>query len=214
MPPVYWAHQGWNQPYPVRSATDPGVDRPWYGIGYLDAYRRFWRKYATFSGRASRGEFWWAALINVVVSVLLAVVVAVIGSATITPCADHEVGTSACPDGGNGLWFVALAYLYPVAILIPTLAIVWRRLHDTGQSGAMYFISLIPYVGGIVLLIFLAQRSRPEGAKYDVGPSGGYGLQPYAPYGHGQDALAQGYAPPLLPDGAPPQYGSPPPYGR
>ncbi|GAA3029358.1 DUF805 domain-containing protein [Streptomyces olivoverticillatus] len=81
-------------------------------------------------------------LISVIISILLAVVDAALGT---TP---------------------VLGSLYSLAVLLPSLAVAVRRLHDTDRSGWWVLLSLIPIVGGIILLIFLASASKPQDNAY------------------------------------------------
>lgn len=60
-----------------------------------------------------------------------------------------------------------LALIFSLGTLLPNLAITWRRLHDTGRSGAWFFIAFLPVVGWIVLLIFLIGSPREEGRRFD-----------------------------------------------
>jgi uncharacterized membrane protein YhaH (DUF805 family) len=94
-------------------------------------------KYATFRGRASRPEFWWFWLF-VFLSNVAAVVV------------DSALGTP----------FVVTAIVV-LALVVPGLAAAVRRLHDTGRSGWWYLVAFIPFIGGIWLVVMLAQESRP-----------------------------------------------------
>ncbi|MET9442669.1 DUF805 domain-containing protein [Streptomyces sp. NPDC006610] len=104
------------------------------------------KKYATFSGRARRKEYWMFTLINTVIYAALL----------------------ALDFGLLGLGFIAP--LYMVAVLVPTLAVLVRRLHDTGRSGWWFFISFVPLVGGIVLLVFTVSDSKPEANEYGFNP--------------------------------------------
>jgi len=63
-------------------------------------------------------------------------------------------------------------YLWPLAVLIPSLAVFWRRMHDTGRSGACILYGLIPFAGFIILLIFLVQDSAPGDNQYGPNPKG------------------------------------------
>ncbi|MDN3297873.1 DUF805 domain-containing protein [Streptomyces ficellus] len=104
------------------------------------------KKYATFSGRARRKEYWMFTLISTVIYAVLAVIdVSLIGSGVI-------------------------AGIYGLAVLLPTLAVAVRRLHDTGRSGWWLFISLVPLVGGIILLVFLASEGKPEANEHGPNP--------------------------------------------
>ncbi len=69
-----------------------------------------------------------------------------------------------------GVFIVMMIYL--LVILIPSLALCVRRLHDTGKSGWFFFISFIPLVGAILLLVFLATDSQPGPNQYGPNPKG------------------------------------------
>ena len=112
----------------------------------MNWYLAAFRKYAEFPGRARRQEYWMFTLINLLISIALFIV---------------------------GLRSGALAVvsgLYALAAFIPGLAVGVRRLHDTGRSGWMMLLSLIPIVGGIVLLVFLCQDSAPGDNRYGSNP--------------------------------------------
>ena len=96
----------------------------------FDYYVKVLKNYATFSGRARRKEYWMFALCNFFICILLGVLMAVLG-----------------------VFGIVLYVLYGLGIIIPSLAVLVRRLHDTNRSGAWFFISLVPLVGGIWLLI-------------------------------------------------------------
>jgi uncharacterized membrane protein YhaH (DUF805 family) len=100
-------------------------------------YLKVLRQYADFTGRARRTEFWMFILFSVLISLVLAL-------------ADWALGLQVLPGTTTGV----LGALYGVAVLIPTLAVTVRRLHDTGRSGFWIFIGLVPVVGAIVLLVF------------------------------------------------------------
>lgn len=116
-------------------------------------YLEVLKKYAVFSGRARRTEFWMFTLVNIAVSMLLAFV-------------DNSFGMTV--SYGVGM----LSSLYGLAVLIPSLAVAVRRLHDTGRSGWWWLISLVPLIGAVVLLIFAAQDSQPGSNKYGPNPKG------------------------------------------
>jgi hypothetical protein len=65
---------------PGASTAEPPLNMPWYGIGIVDAVKRFFKKYATFNGRASRGEFWWVALAIFIVMFILNLILSTAGS--------------------------------------------------------------------------------------------------------------------------------------
>ena len=103
---------------------------------FSEAVSDAFSKYATFRGRSSRPAYWWFYLFAVIVTIAAAIV-------------DVLLDT----------WFVtAIVYL---AILLPSLAVLVRRLHDAGHSGWWMLIGFIPFIGPIVLLVFTLQRSKP-----------------------------------------------------
>ena len=110
-------------------------------VGMGEAFRRFWSNYVAFSGRSNRGEYWWATLANVLISIALAVLDAMI----------FGVG----PDSVG-----VLGGLFGLAALLPGLAIGVRRLHDIDRTGWWLLIGLVPLVGAIVLIVFFATRGE------------------------------------------------------
>ena len=117
---------------------------------YLSALKQ----YAVFKGRARRKEYWFFVLFNLIASLVLTVVDFMTGSL------DVELGM--------GL----LSGLYSLAILIPSLAVTVRRLHDTDHTGWWLLIGLVPLIGAIVLLIFTLQDSKPGDNQYGANPKG------------------------------------------
>jgi len=110
------------------------------------------KKYATFSGRAQRAEYWWFYLISTLIIIGLSVI-------------DQATGTL---DGETGLG--VLSTLYSLAVLIPSIAVGVRRLHDTGRSGWWLLIGLIPVIGSIVLIVFFVLDSEPGDNAYGANP--------------------------------------------
>jgi uncharacterized membrane protein YhaH (DUF805 family) len=150
-------------PSPPANSGEPPLWAPYYGASIGVAFSRFWRKYATFSGRASRSEYWWWYLIYIIFIIIFEIVFAIVGVGTTV--ADSTTGAVSFSPG----YFVILGILWIVslAVLVPTLAIAWRRLHDTNHSGGYYFLALIPLVGPIILIVFLASAPNPAGARFD-----------------------------------------------
>ena len=112
------------------------------------------RQYAVFKGRARRKEYWFFILFNLIASLLLTVVDFMTGSLN--------------AELGMGL----LSGLYALAVLIPSLAVTVRRLHDTGRTGWWLLIGLIPLIGAIVLLVFMLLDSQPGENQYGANPKG------------------------------------------
>ncbi|MDP4586284.1 MAG: DUF805 domain-containing protein [Microbacteriaceae bacterium] len=110
------------------------------------AIASFFSKYATFSGRARRSEFWYAVLFTTLVSVAISTVFP--GSVMFVN--DVAIQQSSMP---SNLW--------QLAIFVPSLALSWRRLHDVGRKGTYYLFILLPIVGWILLLVQFLKDSQP-----------------------------------------------------
>src|SRR5436309_5574241 len=115
----------------------------------MEWYLAVLKKYLVFTGRATRTEYWMFALFNVIISIVLSI----IGYVVV---------------GGNGQ--SALSSLYSLAVLLPSLGVSVRRLHDTNRSGWWLLISLVPIIGIIVLIVFLVQDSDPGDNRYAPNP--------------------------------------------
>jgi len=113
----------------------------WY-IGVL-------KKYAVFSGRARRKEFWMFVLFNAIIGAVLSVLSRI---------------------GGIGIVFSILSGLYSLAILVPSLAVSFRRLHDVGKSGYYILFGLIPIVGLILLIIWTVKEGVAGSNEYGPNP--------------------------------------------
>jgi uncharacterized membrane protein YhaH (DUF805 family) len=151
-----------NQSGAVQSAPPP-LDLPHYGISILDAVKRGFKKYGTFAGRASRSEYWWWVLFTFIVYTALALLTFVIGMAT-SPDGGRTPGAGAIP-------LIIVFAVFAFGIIVPTLALTVRRLHDAGYSGLLALLMLVPYVGGLIIMIFALMPSSPAGAKYDPMPA-------------------------------------------
>jgi uncharacterized membrane protein YhaH (DUF805 family) len=161
------------QPYSAAPAqlSPPPLEMPHYGIGFVDAIKRGFKKYATFKGRASRSEYWWWILFTSVVYLVLLVPTYVLGITT-SRDGGRTPGAAAVP------LIIALVVFY-LAVLVPSLALMVRRLHDAGYSGLLALLLLVPYLGGLIILIFTVLPSSPAGAKYDAVPGTPPDYNPY-----------------------------------
>lgn len=156
------------QPQPFPPPGDPGtLDLPYYGIGFAGAIKRAFQKYARFDGRASRSEYWWYALFNFLVFVVLYVLGIVLGLAT---------GGNVTSDGGDlgpAFWpFAVLIVIFVLGSIVPGISITVRRLHDQDLSGWLALLALIPNIGSLILMILAIMPSKPYGARYDRFRSG------------------------------------------
>jgi uncharacterized membrane protein YhaH (DUF805 family) len=118
----------------------------------MDWYLMVVKRFADFSGRSQRAEYWYFVLFNFIISFVLGFV-------------DGLAGTI-ISETGLGI----LGILYGLFILIPSISVGVRRLHDTGRSGWWLLIGLIPIIGAIVLIIFFIQDSQSETNTYGPNP--------------------------------------------
>ncbi len=125
-------------------------------------YAQVMRRYVGFGGRARRREFWSFALVNFAIVLVLAFGAGLTGG--ITNVGGHPNFTP-----GSSI-FYGLYVLYTLAVLIPSLAVSVRRLHDTGRSGFWLLLAFVPIIGGLVLLVFYALDSQPGENQYGPNP--------------------------------------------
>ena len=122
------------------------------------------KQYADFSGRARRREYWFFQLFNfffIVIILGLGLIANALGA-----------NDSITPEFGLNTIIGLLIILYVLALTIPSIAVTIRRLHDTGNSGWMLFISLIPLIGPIWLFILYVKNSQPGENKWGPNPKG------------------------------------------
>jgi uncharacterized membrane protein YhaH (DUF805 family) len=153
-------------------------------------YLKVLKQYADFSGRARRTEFWMFALFNFIASVILALI-------------DALIGTASMVSTGSSVYFSPglLGGIYSLAVLIPSLAVGVRRLHDQDRTGWWLLIGLIPFVGAIVLLVFFCLEGNRGPNQYGPDPKmdamaggppqGGYPQQGYPQQGYPQQGYPQ-----------------------
>ncbi len=111
----------------------------------MNWYLEVLKKYVVFDGRARRTEYWMFALFNIIAAVVLMVV-------------------------GSIIHTQALYSLYVLGVLLPSIAVSIRRLHDTGRSGWWLLIGLVPLVGGLILLYFMILDSQAGSNEYGPYP--------------------------------------------
>lgn len=112
-------------------------------VSFEDAVKSGLSKYATFSGRATRSEYWFFVLFYTLV---------IFATLFVSIWLTAEI-------------FTLVFILIWLALILPTISSMVRRLHDTGRSGWWYWLSLVPF-GGIVLIVFLCQPSQPTTNQY------------------------------------------------
>jgi uncharacterized membrane protein YhaH (DUF805 family) len=123
-------------------------------MNMIEAVKAVFSKYATFEGRARRSEYWWFVLFNLIVSIILTVVLG----------GGRGMGEGGMMGGG------LLANIWSLAMLLPSLAVGARRLHDIDRTGWWQLIWFIPVIGWIVLIVFFASRGTAGTNRFGADP--------------------------------------------
>ena len=132
----------------------------------ISAYSSMFRKYAQFSGRSRRSEYWYAMFMNYIIMIAFYLIMLVPATKAII---NNYLST------GESIFLMVGAiifFLYYLAILIPSLSMTVRRLHDIGKSAWWLLIGFIPYIGSIILFIFSVLDSQSGDNKYGPNPKG------------------------------------------
>ena len=112
----------------------------------MNWYLEVLKKYAVFSGRARRQEYWMFVLVYIISYILLGIIEGIVNLTGV------------------------LTTIYALAVLLPSLGVGVRRLHDTGRSGWWWLIGFIPLIGIVVLIYFAVQDSQPGENQYGPNP--------------------------------------------
>ncbi len=133
----------------------------------ISAYTEMFKNYAKFEGRSRRSEYWYAVLANwIIVMVVYMILFIPIMS---------DIATNGEPTGVSLTLSIVVGLVlmvYAFASLVPSLALGVRRLHDIGKSGWYMLMGLIPYVGSIILIVFMATDSQKGPNQYGSNPKG------------------------------------------
>jgi uncharacterized membrane protein YhaH (DUF805 family) len=126
-------------------------------------YVKVLKQYVDFSGRARRREYWMFVLVNVVIVIVLSLLDTLLGTGGFRTMS------------GGGSFYAAnslglLSGLYSLAVLLPTIAVTVRRLHDTDRTGWWILLGFIPIIGGIVLLVFYVLEGTRGPNRYGPDP--------------------------------------------
>lgn len=125
---------------------------------YIEALK----KYAVFTGRSRRAEYWYFQLFNILVGIAIILVFAFLGGVLAGITGNGEKAAEA---------IAQLAYsVFALGTFLPALGVLIRRLHDTNRSGWWVLIGLLPLIGGIVLIVFCVQDSDPGSNQYGPNP--------------------------------------------
>ena len=122
-------------------------------MSFTEAIKHVFNNDASCSGRARRSEYWWFVLLNSLVSTAL---------------------SRLAQMGDGSTLFTALASLWSLALLIPGLAVTWRRLHDIGKKGTNWFWIFVPVVGWIMLIVWAARPGQEGPNQYGPDPKNQY----------------------------------------
>jgi uncharacterized membrane protein YhaH (DUF805 family) len=126
-------------------------------LGFSEALKSFWSNYRNFKGRARRSEYWFIQLFLVLTNLAAAVIDLVLMNGDV----DRFVA-----NGGGGI----VGLIWILATIVPALAVLVRRLHDTGRSGWWALIGFVPVVGAIALLVFTVADSEAKQNSYGPSP--------------------------------------------
>ena len=157
--PPYGAPQNFGNGQSVPPYGAP-VYMPTRKIGFGEAVKLFFKNYVNFSGRATRSEYWWVYLFNNIVYMVLGILFAISGGSSLA--AYDAYGDMSIAYMGAGAIFYILMMLYGLAVLLPSLSLMVRRLHDIGKSGTYILMGLIPVVGYIFILVYMLTGSAPD----------------------------------------------------
>lgn len=128
------------------------------------------RRYAQFSGRSRRKEFWMFFIFTILVYIIAMVLDSLFGFGTTTRHADMGNGGVSIGFNSSGGIITLIAML---ALLVPSIAVAVRRLHDTDRSGWWLLIGLVPLVGAIVLIVFYFLEGTVGSNRFGTNPKEG-----------------------------------------
>ena len=126
-------------------------------MGFGEAVKSFWSHYSKFKGRSRRSEYWWIQLFLVLTNLAVAAIDLVLMNGDV----ERFIA-----NGGGGI----VGLIWILVTIVPALAVLVRRLHDTGKSGWWALIGFVPLVGGIVLLVFTVLDSDAGENKFGESP--------------------------------------------
>jgi uncharacterized membrane protein YhaH (DUF805 family) len=133
-------------------------DKPIYRATPQEGIKRFFTKYAVFHGRASRSEFWWAAVLAIVVFLVVGIAVEMVNAIT-DPSDPRPTPASTA---------IGVVYLvYALATLVPSVAVFVRRLHDANLSGWWVLLVIVPFFGEVIGIIFSVLPKQSYGKRFD-----------------------------------------------
>lgn len=139
-------------------------------MGFGEAIKMCFGKYASFTGRAPRSEFWWFILFYAIVGFVLNIIDNATGLLIGLGTATFDVGDGQAIIDNPQIG--ALSTLWVLIAFLPLLSVTVRRLHDTNRSGWWWWIQFIPCIGFIVILVFMLLDSTPGDNRFGPNPKG------------------------------------------
>ena len=127
------------------------------------------RKYADFSGRARRTEFWLFALLLFLIEVVFMALISAVGGQALIM---GYPASASVPMSGSLVAVILIHFAVTLALLVPSLAVTFRRLHDTNRKGWWILIGFIPLIGQLVLFIFYVLDGTPSLNRFGPDPKG------------------------------------------
>lgn len=140
-------------------------NQPVHDNNLFEAYKAAFKNYAKFEGRTRRRDYWFFALMNMIITFIPAIIMwvsVIMGAFTENQTLPFTIALIA----------ICVMSIYSLAVLVPSLALLVRRLHDSGKSGWYALFGLIPYAGSIVLMVFCCMDSQVGPNKYGPNPKG------------------------------------------
>lgn len=146
------------------------------GLSFGEAVRSVFGKYATFTGRATRSEYWFWTLFQVIISTVFGILISVsffwAFGASLASAANSSTETVAPDAAGLTVFIISTVLLgiWWLATLLPNLAVTVRRFHDAGYTGWLWFLNLIPSVGSFIVLVFMVLPSTIDANQFGAAP--------------------------------------------
>jgi uncharacterized membrane protein YhaH (DUF805 family) len=131
-------------------------------MNYVDWMILPFKRYADFNGRSQRMEYWMFSLMITLIAFALALIAGLLG------------GFSSSDGSGFGMIFIIPLVLLLLVTIVPSIAVTVRRFHDQDKSGWFYLLSFIPYVGGLVVFVFMCMDGTPGPNRFGPDPKGGH----------------------------------------
>ena len=130
-------------------------------VGFLEAIKNGFKKYCNFHGRSRRSEFWFFALFNFIIELIL-ILLLIVTTKKVEGYYDSHIEFNP--------YILLLIDLYSLAVFFPSLSISIRRLHDIGNNGSYLAFAFIPIAGAIILIVYDCKDSLPGENEYGPSP--------------------------------------------